>query len=232
MSGFSPEQLIDFTYLVAAVLFVLSLKWLSSPKTAGHGVLAGEIGAALAVGATLFNPELVEYKWIVIALIVGAGVGIPLGMVHMTAVPQRTALSHAFGALSATMIGIAEYYVQAPNVAGERHGRLVLGDPSGDALTQVQADGADLGVVGQLGCAQYDVSGFMIRQIDQTGIAGRHLYRDGDELLQHIIDRKTGADDSACAMQDGNLPCGCVVFGSVHILLTTLRRPHAGFSWY
>ena len=117
MSGFSSEQLIDFTYLVAAVLFVLSLKWLSSPKTAGHGVLAGEIGAALAVGATLFNPELVEYKWIVIALIVGAGVGIPLGMVHMTAVPQRTALSHAFGALSATMIGIAEYYVQAPNVS-------------------------------------------------------------------------------------------------------------------
>jgi NAD(P) transhydrogenase subunit beta len=116
MSGFSPEQLIDFTYLVAAILFILSLKWLSSPKTAGHGVLAGEIGAGLAVGATLFNPELDQYKWIVIALIVGAGVGIPLGMVHMTAVPQRTALSHAFGALSATMIGIAEYYVRAPQV--------------------------------------------------------------------------------------------------------------------
>jgi H+-translocating NAD(P) transhydrogenase subunit beta len=116
MSGFSPEQLIDFTYLVAAVLFILSLRWLSSPVTARHGVLAGEIGAALAVGATLFNPELVQYKWIVIALIVGAGIGIPLGMVHMTAVPQRTALSHAFGALSATMIGIAEYYVRAPKV--------------------------------------------------------------------------------------------------------------------
>ena len=116
MSGFSPEQLIDFTYLIAAVLFILSLKWLSSPVTARHGVWAGEIGAALAVGATLFNPELVQYKWIVIALIIGAGVGIPLGMVHMTAVPQRTALSHAFGALSATMIGIAEYYVRAPQV--------------------------------------------------------------------------------------------------------------------
>jgi NAD(P) transhydrogenase subunit beta len=67
--------------------------------------LAGEIGAALAVTATLFNPELVQYKWIVIALIIGAGVGIPLGMVKMTAVPQRTALSHAFGAASAAMIG-------------------------------------------------------------------------------------------------------------------------------
>jgi len=116
MSGFSPEQLIDLTYIVAAVLFILSLKWLSSPVTARHGVWAGEIGAALAVVATLFNPELVAYKWVIIALIVGAGIGIPLGMVRMTAVPQRTALSHAFGALSATMIGIAEYYVRAPQV--------------------------------------------------------------------------------------------------------------------
>jgi H+-translocating NAD(P) transhydrogenase subunit beta len=116
MTASDAQQLIDLIYLVAAVLFVLSLKWLSSPVTAPHGVLAGEIGAALAVAATLFNPELVQYKWIVVALIIGAGIGIPLGMVHMTAVPQRTALSHAFGALSASMIGIAEYYVRAPQV--------------------------------------------------------------------------------------------------------------------
>jgi NAD(P) transhydrogenase subunit beta len=116
MTASDVQQIIDLIYLVAAVLFVLSLKWLSSPVTAPHGVLAGEIGAALAVGATLFNPELVQYKWIVVALIIGAGIGIPLGLVHMTAVPQRTALSHAFGALSASMIGIAEYYVRAPQV--------------------------------------------------------------------------------------------------------------------
>ena len=110
-------QLIDFAYIAAAVLFILSLKWLSSPATARHGVIAGEIGAALAVTATLFNPALVQYKWIAVALIIGAAVGIPLGLVRMTAVPQRTALSHAFGALSATMIGIAEYYVHAPHVS-------------------------------------------------------------------------------------------------------------------
>ena len=109
-------QLIDFAYIVAAVLFILSLKWLSSPATARRGVIAGEIGAALAVSATLFNPALVQYKWIAVALIIGAAIGIPLGMVRMTAVPQRTALSHAFGALSASMIGIAEYYVRAPHV--------------------------------------------------------------------------------------------------------------------
>jgi len=53
---------------------ILSLKWLSSPATARHGVIAGEIGAALAVTATLFNPALVQYKWIAVALIVGAAI--------------------------------------------------------------------------------------------------------------------------------------------------------------
>jgi len=117
MSAIATQQAIDFAYIIAVILFVLALKWLSSPVSARRGVLAGEIAAALAVGATLCNPELVQYKWIIIALIIGAGIGIPLGMVHMTAVPQRTALSHAFGALSATLIGIAEYYVRAPRVS-------------------------------------------------------------------------------------------------------------------
>ncbi|HLH35688.1 MAG TPA: NAD(P)(+) transhydrogenase (Re/Si-specific) subunit beta [Alloacidobacterium sp.] len=111
MNAGAIQQYLDFAYIVAVVLFILALKWLGSPVSARRGVLAGEIAAALAVIATLNNPELVAYKWIVIALIIGAGIGIPLGMVKITAVPQRTALSHAFGALSAAMIGIAEYYV-------------------------------------------------------------------------------------------------------------------------
>jgi NAD(P) transhydrogenase subunit beta len=116
MTALTIRQVIDLTYIIAVVLFILALKWLSSPVSAKRGVLAGEIGAALAVGATLFNPEVIQYRWIIIALAVGIGVGIPLGMVQMTAVPQRTALSHAFGALSAAMIGIAEYYVRAPHI--------------------------------------------------------------------------------------------------------------------
>jgi H+-translocating NAD(P) transhydrogenase subunit beta len=112
MTEFALQQYLDFAYIAAVVLFILSLKLLSSPASARWGVLAGEIGATLAVIATLFNPEIVQYRWILIMLILGAGVGIPLGLVHMTAVPQRTALSHAFGALSAAMIGIAEYYAR------------------------------------------------------------------------------------------------------------------------
>jgi NAD(P) transhydrogenase subunit beta len=113
----TAQYLPDFAYIVAIALFILSLRWLSSPATARRGVLAGEIGAAIAVITTFFNPELVQFKWIVIALAGGAAIGIPLGMVPMTAVPQRTAMSHAFGALAAALIGIAEYYMRLPNIS-------------------------------------------------------------------------------------------------------------------
>jgi H+-translocating NAD(P) transhydrogenase subunit beta len=126
MTAFDLQQYLDFAYITAVILFILSLKFLSSPTTARMGVLAGEIGAALAVIATLFTPGLHEYRWILIPLIIGAGVGIPLGLVHMTAVPQRTALSHAFGALSAAMIGIAEYYVGTAPVTRFEMGEIAL----------------------------------------------------------------------------------------------------------
>jgi proton-translocating NAD(P)+ transhydrogenase subunit beta len=126
MTELSLQQYLDFAYIAAVILFILSLRFLSSPTTARWGVLAGEIGAALAVIATLFNPEVVAYKWVLIPLIIGAGVGIPLGMVHMTAVPQRTALSHAFGALSAAIIGIAEYYVGTAPVTRFQMGEIGL----------------------------------------------------------------------------------------------------------
>jgi len=128
MTPEATQQLLDIAYIAATVLFILAIKWLSSPVSAKRGVLAGEIAAALAVGATLCNPELVAYKWVVITLILGAAVGIPLGLVHMTAVPQRTALSHAFGALSAALIGIAEFYVgvQQGNVTRFQMGEIGL----------------------------------------------------------------------------------------------------------
>jgi H+-translocating NAD(P) transhydrogenase subunit beta len=126
MNTVALQQYLDFTYIAAVVLFILAIKWLSSPVSARRGVLAGEIASAMAIAATLFNPELAQYKWIVIALILGAGVGIPLGMVKMTAVPQRTALSHAFGALSAALIGIAEYYVGTAPVSRFQMGEIGL----------------------------------------------------------------------------------------------------------
>jgi NAD(P) transhydrogenase subunit beta len=108
--------LIEVTYIIAVVLFILSLKWLSSPASARRGVWAGEVGMVLAIAGTLLYRGIVDYKWIAIALVLGAIIGVPLGNVQMTAVPQRTALSHAFGALCVTLVGTAEFYLRAPHV--------------------------------------------------------------------------------------------------------------------
>ena len=110
------QYLIEVIYLIASALFILSLKWMSSPATARHGIWAGEIGMVLAIAGTLLHHGIVDWKWIIIALVLGSGIGIPLGMVQMTAVPQRTALSHAFGALCVTLVGTAEFYLRTPNV--------------------------------------------------------------------------------------------------------------------
>src|SRR6476620_5429236 len=103
------EHLTQATYLAAAALFIFSLRWLSTPKTARQGVAAGVAGMTLAVIGTVLHPEIVSYKWILIALVVGTAIGVPLSWVPLTAVPQRTALSHAFGGLAAGLVGTAKY---------------------------------------------------------------------------------------------------------------------------
>jgi NAD(P) transhydrogenase subunit beta len=115
---------IELAYLAATALFILSLKWMSSPATARRGVWAGELGMVLAIAGTLLHHGIKDYTWIAIALVLGTIIGVPLGRVQMTAVPQRTALSHAFGALCVTLVGTAEYYLKAPNV--ERFTMAVL----------------------------------------------------------------------------------------------------------
>jgi NAD(P) transhydrogenase subunit beta len=111
-----PNFLIEIIYLVATALFILALMWLSAPTTARRGVLAGEIGMLLAIGGTLFERGIVDYQWVGVALVVGALIGIPLGLVQMTAAPQRTALSQTAGACCVTLVGTAEFYLRTPNV--------------------------------------------------------------------------------------------------------------------
>ena len=122
----ATEHVIETTYLIATALFILSLKWLSSPATARRGVWAGEAGMLLAIVGTLMHQGIVSYKWVAIGLVLGSIIGVPLGRVAMTAVPQRTALSHAFGALCVTLVGTAEYYLRAPDVPGFMMGVLSL----------------------------------------------------------------------------------------------------------
>src|ERR1700674_3693936 len=117
MSEFAGSQyVIEVIYLIASALFILSLKWMSSPATARHGIWARELGMVLAIAGTLLHHGIADWKWILVGLVLGSGIGIPLGMVQMTAVPQRTALSHAFGALCVTLVGTAEFYLRSPDV--------------------------------------------------------------------------------------------------------------------
>jgi len=114
------EHLIHIVYMAAAACFILALKWLSAVPTAKRGVITGIIGMLLAVGGTLMSPEILHkgvhgYQWIVVALVAGTAIGIPMALMPMTAVPQRTALSHAFGALAAALVGTAEYYLDTGN---------------------------------------------------------------------------------------------------------------------
>ena len=109
--------LIEVLYLIASALFILSLKWMSSPASARRGLFAGEIGMVIAIAGTLLHHGILSYTWIAVGLVLGAIIGVPLGEVAMTAVPQRTALSHAFGALCVTLVGTAHYYLNTPNLS-------------------------------------------------------------------------------------------------------------------
>ena len=103
----------EFAAVLATALFIFALYWMGDPKTARRGVMAGIAGMLVAVLATWIQPEIVHHGWIVLAIIAGFAVGIPLSRVPLTAVPQRTALSHAFGGLAAGLVGTAEYFLGA-----------------------------------------------------------------------------------------------------------------------
>src|SRR6202789_1081613 len=70
-----------------------------------------------AIIGTLLRGGFHDYHMIAIALVIGTIIGVPLGEVAMTAVPQRTALSHAFGALCVTLVGSAEFYLRTPDIS-------------------------------------------------------------------------------------------------------------------
>ena len=101
----------ELSAVLATALFIFALYWMNDPKTARRGVIAGVTGMAVAVGATWIQPEILHHGWIVLAIFAGFAVGVPLSRVPLTAVPQRTALSHAFGGLAAGLVGTAEFFL-------------------------------------------------------------------------------------------------------------------------
>jgi NAD(P) transhydrogenase subunit beta len=102
--------LIEICYLAASALFILGLRGLSAPDKARRGMQLAAAGMLLAVIGTLIKEEIVSYTWIIVGLVIGSGIGAAISIfMPMTAIPQRTAISHAFGALAATLVGIEHY---------------------------------------------------------------------------------------------------------------------------
>ena len=114
-------------YLLAAASFIMALKWLAHPRTARMGVWVGEVGMLLAIIGALVGYGMLDYTWILIAFFIGAAIGVPLAVfMPMTAVPQRTALSHAFGSLAAALVGTAHYFTTDPSAFSGALGRFQM----------------------------------------------------------------------------------------------------------
>jgi NAD(P) transhydrogenase subunit beta len=115
----------EATYLVASILFILSLKMMSHPETARRGMFLAESGMFAAIIGTLVGAHIVTWVWIIAGLSLGSIIGAWMAVtVPMTAMPQRTALSHAFGALAAALVGVGEFVVHASEMTTVTRGAL------------------------------------------------------------------------------------------------------------
>lgn len=112
------DVLIPLFYLAAGTLFIFGLRGITHPRTARRGLLFAVLGMAAAIGGTLIQRDIVDYRWILIAVVVGSLIGGAMARyMPMTAMPERIALSHAFGALAAGLVGTAEYYDHAESLS-------------------------------------------------------------------------------------------------------------------
>ena len=106
----SRESIIQLLYLAASVLFIQGLRGLGDPKTARRGVMWAEFGMACAIVGTLLQQEIISYTWIAVGGLIGSTIGIAMGLwIPMTKMPERIALSHAFGGLAVVLVGLVEY---------------------------------------------------------------------------------------------------------------------------
>jgi NAD(P) transhydrogenase subunit beta len=104
-------SLSEIAYLIASLLLILGLRGLRSPESARRGLVLAEIGMLIAIIATLLHNHLMRYDWIVAGVIIGSGIGTAMAvLIPMTKMPERIALSHAFGGLAAALVGVSEYY--------------------------------------------------------------------------------------------------------------------------
>lgn len=115
----------EATYLVASILFILALKGMSRPETARRGMFLAEAGMVAAIVGTLVGQHILTWGWIIAGLTLGSLIGAWMAVsVPMTAMPQRTALSHAFGAFAAALVGVGEFLTHGSGMGPVTRGAL------------------------------------------------------------------------------------------------------------
>jgi NAD(P) transhydrogenase subunit beta len=146
--------LINIAYLIASVLFILGLKGLAHPKTAVRGNLLGAVGMGIAVVVTLLDRQVLDYKWIVLGVLVGTVIGIIIALkIEMTAMPQMVALFNGFGGIASVLVaGAALYQAQdglPTGAVGEALAKVgaALGAQSGPSMQLLVATVAS-GIIG------------------------------------------------------------------------------------
>src|ERR1019366_7748672 len=123
----APMIVVSLSYLVPSVLFILSLRGLSSPEGARRGLVLGELGMLIAVVGTLLHRDIVRYDWIIAGIVVGSGIGVAISAkIPMTKMPERIALSHSFGGLATALVGVAEYLRESESLTYFQIGALGL----------------------------------------------------------------------------------------------------------
>ena len=106
----SSATLINLSYIVASVLFILGLKMLGRQATARRGNLVSAVGMLIAVVVTLLDKQVVNFTWIVTGLVIGTVAGVICArVVKMTSMPEMVALLNGFGGLASLLVGWAEY---------------------------------------------------------------------------------------------------------------------------
>jgi len=105
-----PEGIITISYLVAGILFILSLGGLSNQETARKGNIYGIVGMGIAILATLFSQEVSGLGWLILLMLPAGALGILVATrVQMTSMPELVAILHSFVGAAAVLVGVVSY---------------------------------------------------------------------------------------------------------------------------
>ncbi len=117
-------NILALCYLIASVCFILSLKGLSSPKTARQGNTLGIVGMVLAMGATVGSSGVHDYSLIILGILLGGAIGAGIAKrIQMTALPQLVAAFHSLVGLAAVFVALAAF--SHPEAFGIAHGDVI-----------------------------------------------------------------------------------------------------------